>query len=607
LTSLAYSKSNNATALPSYSWTYDALGNMATATNNSDGTVTYSSDSTGELLGASASTSNTSPAESYAYDTNGNRTTADTSTYVTGPDNELLNDGTYTYSYDAEGNQTARWIASTTGTLETQPGANDTDITIYTWDNRNRLTSVTTYANYNDYQNNAATQTVAYTYDAFNRWIGETINAGTANETKTVFAYDGNQIVMQFDKTFDGTGGEQSAAATDLSHRYLWGPAVDQLLADEQVSNGLTQPGSVVWTLGDNQNTIRDLATYNSATDTTTVVNHRVFSAYGQLLSQTNPSAGSAVAAVNCLFAYTGEALSSLSENPTTGAVNGLQNNGERWYDSITGRWLSQDPSGSGPNLYEYCGNGPTNATDPSGLFWSEAWEYTKAAGLGLAQGGANLVNGVQDGVVGLANVVPLAYNNTAGRLGGGSLNYVKSPDWSKNRFVAESQTAHNISKFLGGQGVITLATAGAGTALEGAQVTVTTGQTVVTGGGLLAQGTATVTVVTLNGAQAGALTVNGLSAVGQVAMYMNGTPGGGGGAPSKTNAQLRKEWEAANQKPWPKDPANGWNQDVSHIKAKADGGANTLENIEPKLHADHVQDHIDAGDFKRWGARGGS
>ena len=65
-------------------------------------------------------------------------------TCITGPDNELLYDGAYTYSYDADGNQTARWIATSTSPLETAaPAAGDTDITIYTWDNRNRLTSVT--------------------------------------------------------------------------------------------------------------------------------------------------------------------------------------------------------------------------------------------------------------------------------------------------------------------------------------------------------------------------------------------------------------------------------------------------------------------------------
>ena len=47
MTSLAYTKSGS--TLPSYAWTYDALGNMATANNNTDGTVTYTNDSTGQL------------------------------------------------------------------------------------------------------------------------------------------------------------------------------------------------------------------------------------------------------------------------------------------------------------------------------------------------------------------------------------------------------------------------------------------------------------------------------------------------------------------------------------------------------------------------------
>ena len=40
--------------------------------------------------------------------------------------------------------------------------------------------------------------------------------------------------------------------------------------------------------------------------------------------------------------------MSVFSKNGTTGAVTGLQNNGKRWYDSITGRWLRQDPIGFG-------------------------------------------------------------------------------------------------------------------------------------------------------------------------------------------------------------------------------------------------------------------
>ena len=41
---------------------------------------------------------------------------------------------------------------------------------------------------------------------------------------------------------------------------------------------------------------------------------------------------------------------------------------GYRYYDSRTGRFLTQDPAGDGDNWYTYCGNNPTNEIDPGGL-----------------------------------------------------------------------------------------------------------------------------------------------------------------------------------------------------------------------------------------------
>ena len=74
----------------------------------------------------------------------------------------------------------------------------------------------------------------------------------------------------------------------------------------------------------------------------------------------TNPS-------LKSRFGYTGREFD---------AETGLQFNRARYYDPATGRWVSQDPKGFAAgdvNLYRYVGNGPVNATDPSGL---EGWTY---------------------------------------------------------------------------------------------------------------------------------------------------------------------------------------------------------------------------------------
>jgi RHS repeat-associated protein len=128
---------------------------------------------------------------------------------------------------------------------------------------------------------------------------------------------------------------------------------VDRLLSDEKLT-APDQPGDVYWALGDNLNTIRDIARYDPQTDTTTIVNHRVFDAFGNITSETN-------AAVDLIFAFTGR----LFDDAT-----GLQNNLHRWYDPTIGRWLSEDPIGftaGDTNLYRYVNNGPTMAVDPTG------------------------------------------------------------------------------------------------------------------------------------------------------------------------------------------------------------------------------------------------
>ncbi|MCX7664492.1 MAG: hypothetical protein N2112_02985 [Gemmataceae bacterium] len=52
--------------------------------------------------------------------------------------------------------------------------------------------------------------------------------------------------------------------------------------------------------------------------------------------------------------------------------------------------------------------------------FWEDT--YLGAVIYGVGQGALNTVNGVQDAVIGVANLPAMVYNNTIGYLGGGTI-----------------------------------------------------------------------------------------------------------------------------------------------------------------------------------------
>ena len=304
---------------------------LATVTS-ADGTTSYSYDALGELTSASGAVN-----ESYTWDANGNPSG---SGYSIGPENEILSDGTYIYTYNLDGDMLKRTQISS--------GSSSDYETDYTWDNRNRLTEVTNKDN-----SGTTTQTVTYLYDVENRWIGETVTTYSGGSPSSVhttdFAYDGNQIVLQFDK--DGAG---NVTANDLSHRYLYGPAVDQVLADERVTlqNAALATDEVLWPLADAQGTVRDVAKLNGTT--TSVKDHIIYGSFGGVVSESDSSQG-------CLFKYTGCA----TDNNTD-----IEFHERRVKPAGSTDWLSVDPiretSGT-TNLSDYCGNDPINATDPSG------------------------------------------------------------------------------------------------------------------------------------------------------------------------------------------------------------------------------------------------
>ena len=118
-----------------------------------------------------------------------------------------------------------------------------------------------------------------------------------------------------------------------------------------EAGSGLTN-----WYLTDAQGTVRDVMQYD--TDTTTPVDHLVYSSVGQLTNQT----ASANSGDQPTFYYNGA-----WQDPQTG----LNKMAARWYDAVDAVFASQDPIGflgGQTNLSEFVGNSPTNFVDPSGL-----------------------------------------------------------------------------------------------------------------------------------------------------------------------------------------------------------------------------------------------
>ncbi len=137
-----------------------------------------------------------------------------------------------------------------------------------------------------------------------------------------------------------GTETDYSYLKTD----YLWGPAVDMLLAQEDINYNY-HTVNTNWALTDHQNTVRDWLNYT--------LDHVAFDSFGNRLN--------APTTLETFIGYNGRYL-----DPATG----LQWNQERWYIASLGTWASQDPigfAGDPSNRYRYVGNSPTNKVDPSG------------------------------------------------------------------------------------------------------------------------------------------------------------------------------------------------------------------------------------------------
>src|SRR5262249_8986728 len=168
--------------------------------------------------------------------------------------------------------------------------------------------------------------TVTFKYDPFGRRIQRTSPSGITN-----YIYDGNNILEELDSTGNA-----------VLVKYTQGEWVDEPLAMRRLAQSFFYEADGVGSI-------------TSISDSTP----SIAASYGyDSFGITRTSAGS----VATSFRYAARELD---------VETGLYYYRARYYDSNTGRFLSEDPRRSELNFFRYSGNSPTNFIDPFGLFWA--------------------------------------------------------------------------------------------------------------------------------------------------------------------------------------------------------------------------------------------
>ena len=195
-----------------------------------------------------------------------------------------------------------------------------------TWNGQYQLTATTS-------NGSAAEQ---FGYDALGRRIW-TASGGVT----TYSVYDGAQVIA--DVTAGGA----------LLRSYTWGPGIDNLLA-LTVHTGTT--ARTYYAIKDHLGSVHALVDAAGS-----IVEQYRFDAWGRTTVYDGVGTPLAQSAIGNRYVWQGREIS---------WATGLYYFRARWYDSVTGRWLSNDPIGisGGLNQFVFCGNDPVNYRDPAGL-----------------------------------------------------------------------------------------------------------------------------------------------------------------------------------------------------------------------------------------------
>ncbi len=360
-------------------FTYDADGNRKTTTFPGGATLTAGYDTNGNLTSLVGKDKNGSVLTSFGYTfTNGTHDTqlkqtlteadplaSNTYTFVYDAFNQLkqanvtAGSGTsYSYGYDANGNQTSRVAGSGTTTMAYN-AANEL-CWVYSGSSSNSCASAptgsTSYTFDADGNETGNSSGAALSYNPKNQTTSITFN-GTTLSPLTYTGTDQTQRTVAGSTTFsNGPSGIQISTASGSNTYYLrdnQGVVLGERIGSNHyyyLTDGL---GSVVAVISGDGLTIGDEYSYDPYGNTT-FHSGMVANPWGFAGGFTDPT--------------------------------GLIKFGARYYDPLTSRWTQTDPMAQGKpfSIYRYAFNNPVNGTDPTGAWCCLGWNGVHWAWWGI-------------------------------------------------------------------------------------------------------------------------------------------------------------------------------------------------------------------------------
>jgi RHS repeat-associated protein len=195
------------------------------------------------------------------------------------------------------------------------------------WNGKYQLTSLST----------DGTCTERYGYDPLGRRAWVSLGPAT-----NYMIYAGSHVIAEVD------------AAGSLRRSYTYGPGTDNLLAMTTYTSSET---NAYFFLTDHQGSVHAITD-----DRGEIVEQYRYDAWGNVTVFDSSGTPMMQSAVGNRHLWHGREYS---------WATGLYYFRARWYDPVTGRWLSKDPIGiaGGLNQYVFCYNNPVTYRDPSGEF----------------------------------------------------------------------------------------------------------------------------------------------------------------------------------------------------------------------------------------------